>query len=256
MVFIRSSYSSVQLSHRSFTNHDEMTPLCDMAAELGSNSEGSVDCAATGLSSDDEMQRQHRTRTHGKEVWRCVRCGQSMTPQTDGTRWVKTRPQATAMVPPATARGMGQPRISYPRRRLAKHALLTPAGVPGESSSFSTPPTAMAEEAAAAPPVPELKEESKTASFGGWVKMFSHESEVLKCSMKLAVYLPPQAEDGDVPVVYWLSGLTCTEQNFITKAGAQRAAAKHGFCLVCPGECRAMWGTVWRTVWGTVWRYC
>lgn len=54
--------------------------------------------------------------------------------------------------------------------------------------------------------------------------------------MNFAVYLPPQAEAGDVklPVVYWLSGLTCTEQNFVTKAGAQRYAADHGLIVVAP----------------------
>lgn len=52
--------------------------------------------------------------------------------------------------------------------------------------------------------------------------------------MNFAIYLPPQAEDGKVPLIFWLSGLTCTEQNFITKAGAQRAAAEHGVAIVCP----------------------
>eukprot|EP00911_Craspedida_sp_UC1_P002491 UC1_evm2s1850 len=81
-----------------------------------------------------------------------------------------------------------------------------------------------------------LKEESSTLCFGGAVKIFSHESTVLKCGMKLAVFLPPSALDGSkkVPVVYWLSGLTCTEQNFITKAGAQRIASSLDLCLVCP----------------------
>ena len=52
--------------------------------------------------------------------------------------------------------------------------------------------------------------------------------------MKFAVYLPPQAEKAKLPVLYWLSGLTCTEQNFITKAGAQRYAAEAGIVLVAP----------------------
>jgi len=52
--------------------------------------------------------------------------------------------------------------------------------------------------------------------------------------MKFGLFLPPQAQDGPVPVLYWLSGLTCTEQNFITKAGAQRHAAEHGIALVTP----------------------
>lgn len=52
--------------------------------------------------------------------------------------------------------------------------------------------------------------------------------------MHLSVYLPPQARHGRVPVVFWLSGLTCTDQNFVTKAGAQRYAAQHGLALVAP----------------------
>ncbi len=52
--------------------------------------------------------------------------------------------------------------------------------------------------------------------------------------MHVGVYLPPQAADGPLPVLYWLSGLTCTEQNFISKAGAQRYAAEHGVILVAP----------------------
>lgn len=52
--------------------------------------------------------------------------------------------------------------------------------------------------------------------------------------MRFAIYLPPQAQAGKLPVLYWLSGLTCNEQNFITKAGAQRYAAEHGVILVAP----------------------
>ena len=54
--------------------------------------------------------------------------------------------------------------------------------------------------------------------------------------MNFGVYLPPQFKvDGEkLPVVYWLSGLTCTEQNFVTKAGAQQFAAKHGIIIVAP----------------------
>ena len=72
------------------------------------------------------------------------------------------------------------------------------------------------------------------ACFGGWQDVYRHESKVLGCAMHFAIYLPPQAADGPVPVLYWLSGLTCTEQNFITKAGAQRYAAQHGIAIVCP----------------------
>jgi S-formylglutathione hydrolase len=52
--------------------------------------------------------------------------------------------------------------------------------------------------------------------------------------MKFGLFLPPQAQHGPVPALYWLSGLTCTEQNFITKAGAQRYAAEHGIAIVAP----------------------
>ncbi len=71
-------------------------------------------------------------------------------------------------------------------------------------------------------------------SFGGWQNVYRHTSEVLNCDMNFAVYLPPQSDMHPCPVVYWLSGLTCTEQNFITKAGAQQYAAQHGIILVAP----------------------
>ncbi len=72
------------------------------------------------------------------------------------------------------------------------------------------------------------------ACFGGWQDVYRHSSDTLGCSMNFAVYLPPQAASRKLPVLYWLSGLTCTEQNFITKAGAQRYAAEHGLILVAP----------------------
>lgn len=72
------------------------------------------------------------------------------------------------------------------------------------------------------------------ACFGGWQDVYRHRSEVLGCDMTVGVYFPPQAEQGPCPVLYWLSGLTCNEQNFITKAGAQRYAAQHGIIIVAP----------------------
>ncbi|MFT4196660.1 MAG: S-formylglutathione hydrolase [Pseudoxanthomonas sp.] len=72
------------------------------------------------------------------------------------------------------------------------------------------------------------------ACFGGWQDVYRHESAVLGCAMNFAVYLPPQAQRERLPVLYWLSGLTCSEQNFIAKAGAQRYAAEHGVVLVAP----------------------
>ncbi|MEA5465514.1 S-formylglutathione hydrolase [Leptothoe sp. PORK10 BA2] len=75
---------------------------------------------------------------------------------------------------------------------------------------------------------------SQHGCFGGTVGIYSHQSEQCQCPMKFAVYLPPQAELKPVPVLYFLAGLTCTEQNFITKAGAQAYAAHHGLMLVAP----------------------
>ena len=72
------------------------------------------------------------------------------------------------------------------------------------------------------------------ACIGGWQDVYRHRSETLNCDMTVGVYYPPQAEHRACPVLYWLSGLTCTEQNFITKAGAQRYAAEHGIILVAP----------------------
>ena len=70
--------------------------------------------------------------------------------------------------------------------------------------------------------------------FGGFLNRYTHESTVLNCEMTFSVYLPPQAEKGDVPALYWLSGLTCTDDNVRTKAGAQRYAAEQGIALVFP----------------------
>ena len=72
------------------------------------------------------------------------------------------------------------------------------------------------------------------ACFGGWQDVYRIESATLRGATTIGVYLPPQAEHASCPVLYWLSGLTCTEQNFITKAGAQRYAAEHGVILVAP----------------------
>jgi len=72
------------------------------------------------------------------------------------------------------------------------------------------------------------------ASHGGWQEVWTQDSDALGCATRFGVYLPPQAQAGRCPVLYWLSGLTCTEQNFLTKAGAQRFAAEHGLILVAP----------------------
>ncbi len=70
--------------------------------------------------------------------------------------------------------------------------------------------------------------------FGGLLKRFSHTSESCHCDMTFSVYLPPQAEQAPVPALYYLSGLTCTDDNVRTKAGAQRYAAEHGIALIMP----------------------
>lgn len=68
----------------------------------------------------------------------------------------------------------------------------------------------------------------------GWIETYTHDSEACACTMRFGVFLPPQAEQGPVPSLYWLSGLTCTEENFLQKSGAQRVAAELGIALVAP----------------------
>lgn len=75
---------------------------------------------------------------------------------------------------------------------------------------------------------------STTKIFGGTQSVYEHRSNACDCGMQVGVYLPPQAADGPCPAVVFLSGLTCTEQNFITKAGAQRMAAELGLILIAP----------------------
>lgn len=75
---------------------------------------------------------------------------------------------------------------------------------------------------------------SKVKSFGGWQYRYSHFSEANRCDMVFSIYLPPQADSQPVPVLYWLSGLTCTDENFVTKAGAQRLASEYGVAVVAP----------------------
>ncbi|PCJ42919.1 MAG: S-formylglutathione hydrolase [SAR86 cluster bacterium] len=75
---------------------------------------------------------------------------------------------------------------------------------------------------------------SVNKSFGGKQLKYSHQSDVLSCEMTFSIYLPPQAEQQSVPLIYWLSGLTCTDDNFFQKAGAQRYAANAGVAIICP----------------------
>ncbi|WP_200821334.1 S-formylglutathione hydrolase [Oceanicoccus sp. KOV_DT_Chl] len=79
-----------------------------------------------------------------------------------------------------------------------------------------------------------MKEIASNKVSGGWQKRYQHTSEVLACDMVFSVYLPPQAATQKVPVLYWLSGLTCNDQNFVTKAGAQRYAAEYGVAIIAP----------------------
>jgi S-formylglutathione hydrolase len=70
--------------------------------------------------------------------------------------------------------------------------------------------------------------------FGGWLDRYTHDSDACRCRMTFSVYLPPQAEAAPVPALYFLSGLTCTDENVRVKAGAQRYAAELGLALVMP----------------------
>jgi S-formylglutathione hydrolase len=70
--------------------------------------------------------------------------------------------------------------------------------------------------------------------FGGTVGFYRHRSEINDCDMRFSVFLPPAAGHGKVPVLTWLSGLTCTEETFMIKAGAQRVAAELGLMLLVP----------------------
>lgn len=76
---------------------------------------------------------------------------------------------------------------------------------------------------------------SQAKVFDGWHKQYIHQSSTLNCEMRFAIYLPLEAtEDKPVPVLYWLSGLTCTDENFMQKAGAFKKAAELGIAIVAP----------------------
>jgi len=77
-----------------------------------------------------------------------------------------------------------------------------------------------------------MKQLSTNKSFNGTQSVHTHASDACSCDMRFAVFTPPGK--GPFPVLYWLSGLTCTEENFISKAGAQRVAAELGFVIVAP----------------------
>ncbi|MEK9713642.1 MAG: S-formylglutathione hydrolase [Thalassolituus sp.] len=79
-----------------------------------------------------------------------------------------------------------------------------------------------------------MEKVSEYRCFGGRQLQYTHSSESLSCDMRFGIFLPPQAAEKKVPVLYWLSGLTCTDENFTQKAGAQRVAAELGIAIVMP----------------------
>lgn len=80
----------------------------------------------------------------------------------------------------------------------------------------------------------QLTQVSSWKSFGGNLAVYDHESALLGCTMRFAVYVPPQAKDGPVPVLWYLSGLTCTWANMMEKSGVQEHAARHGIIIIAP----------------------
>lgn len=80
-----------------------------------------------------------------------------------------------------------------------------------------------------------LEKLSENKVFGGLHQQYSHQSSTNNCQMRFAVYLPPGVSEADkVPVLYWLSGLTCTDENFMQKAGAFKVASELGIAIVAP----------------------
>lgn len=79
-----------------------------------------------------------------------------------------------------------------------------------------------------------MKTISENACFGGVQGVYAHASTACQCEMTFGLFLPEEARDGPVPVLWYLSGLTCTHENAMTKAGAQAWAAEHGIALVFP----------------------
>ncbi|MCH9828160.1 MAG: S-formylglutathione hydrolase [Gammaproteobacteria bacterium] len=77
-----------------------------------------------------------------------------------------------------------------------------------------------------------IETRSEQVCFGGSLGLYVHDSAQTRTRMNFAVYLPPQAKNGPVPALYYLAGLTCSEETFVIKAGAQRLAAEYGLALV------------------------
>ncbi|MFX1689691.1 S-formylglutathione hydrolase [Paraburkholderia sp. A2RI-6] len=83
------------------------------------------------------------------------------------------------------------------------------------------------------------------ASFGGTQAVYRHSSHTVGLPMKFSIFLPPQAASRKVPALFYLAGLTCTEETFPIKAGAQRYAAEHGIALISPDTSPRDTGIPW-----------
>jgi S-formylglutathione hydrolase len=84
-------------------------------------------------------------------------------------------------------------------------------------------------------PFDEISRVSQTMAFNGTHSQYSHYSHANNCTMRFAIYLPPMTgESKNVPVLYWLSGLTCSDENFMQKAGALKTASQLGIAIVAP----------------------
>ena len=79
-----------------------------------------------------------------------------------------------------------------------------------------------------------MQEVQSTTAFGGTLSVYDHESSACNCTMRFAVFVPSQAKDGPVPVLWYLSGLTCNWSNVMEKGGILRLAAEHGIIIVAP----------------------
>ncbi|HEX9172605.1 MAG TPA: S-formylglutathione hydrolase [Telluria sp.] len=75
---------------------------------------------------------------------------------------------------------------------------------------------------------------SEHACFGGTQRFYRHQSQAIGLPMRFSIFVPAAAADARLPVLFYLAGLTCTEETFATKAGAQRVAAAEGMILVAP----------------------
>jgi S-formylglutathione hydrolase len=79
-----------------------------------------------------------------------------------------------------------------------------------------------------------MKNISTQKCHGGTISIYQHDAKSTNCTMKFSLFLPPAADKKPVPILFWLSGLTCTEENFTTKAGAYKRAAELGLAIIAP----------------------